>query len=353
MRNTNQHLAGTGDVGELEDRLKSQYKMRYAVCMSSATNGLLGVALALGLRDTEFVTTPYTWGGTLAGWLLLGNRPVFADIESRTLGLDSESVRHRITPATRAILAVDIFGLPSDMAPLRRLADEYGVYYVADAAQSLGARRNGWPASSLADAVVISFAAGKTLDVQEGGAVLTNDSTIYEQLLWHTQHPCRQRRELGLHHDNEFAINSRIHPWAAAAANQRLGAVLRGIEPYREECYKFIELINSTGLTEPIDFPDPKIEPSFSRLTALWAGRPSSDRLCQAVGERLAIVPQPVRLLYRQPSFVAQYSPLLRGKPGCPEAERQARGRFAIVRNRAAIRLTAKANATDSAVVCG
>src|SRR5947209_1865523 len=90
------HLSGTGAVRELEVRLKRLYEMRHCLCVSSATIGLVGVALALDLRGADFITTPYTWGGTLAGWLLLGNRPVFADIEPRTLGLDAESMRHRI-----------------------------------------------------------------------------------------------------------------------------------------------------------------------------------------------------------------------------------------------------------------
>ena len=71
MGRMNEHLAGTGVVRELKNRLKPLYVMRYAVCVFSATMGLFGVGLALDLRDTEFVTTPDIWGGTLAGWLLL------------------------------------------------------------------------------------------------------------------------------------------------------------------------------------------------------------------------------------------------------------------------------------------
>jgi perosamine synthetase len=330
MRCMNEHLAGQGAVRELEDRLKQLYGMRYAVCMSSATMGLLGVALALDLRDAEFVTTPYTWGGTLAGWLLLGNRPIFCDIEPRTLGLDPDSVRDRITSNTRAILGVDLFGLPSNTSALRRLADDYGLYYIADAAQSFGARRDGLPASSLADALVVSFTAGKTLDVQEGGAVITNNSAIYERLLWHTQHPQRQRLELGLHCDNEFALNSRIHPWAAEAANQKFDAALEALELRRRDCYRMIASMNKIGLTKEISLPDAEIEPSFFRLTAQWAGRPVPAQLRRALSEPIDIVPSPVRLLYRQPAFLAHCKSASRGKPWCPEAERQARERFGV-----------------------
>jgi perosamine synthetase len=144
-------LVGSGAVAELEAKLRQHHGMRYALCVSSATSGLLAVALALNLRCAEFITTPYTYGASLAGWLILGNRPVFADIDAQTLTLAPEAVPRCTTPRTKAILAVDIFGNPADMHALRRVADEHGLWYVADAAQSLGARRDGLPASSLAE----------------------------------------------------------------------------------------------------------------------------------------------------------------------------------------------------------
>src|SRR5690349_6812046 len=71
------HLYGTGAVANLEDKLRRHYGMRHALCVSNATSGLLGVAMALDLRGAEFITTPYTFGASLAGWLLVGNRPRF------------------------------------------------------------------------------------------------------------------------------------------------------------------------------------------------------------------------------------------------------------------------------------
>ena len=331
---SDRHLAGTGEVRAFEDRLKCHFGMPYALCVSNATVGLLGVALALDLYGADFVTTPYTWGGTLAGWLILGNRPVFADIEPHTLGIDADSARHCITPSTRALLSVDVFGLPSDMVAQRRLADDYGLVYVADAAQSLGARRDGLAASSLADVLVVSFTTGKTLDIGEGGAVLTRRAEIYEKLLWHTQHPRRQRRELGLHRDNEFALNARIHPWAAAEANARFDDAMEAVEARRERCYQVIKKLNAIDLTERIMLPDGIVEPAFCKLTALWNGRPQPTLLARALDGTVDIVPAPVRLLYRQSAFLTQYAARWITRPKCPEAERQARARFELVLNR-------------------
>ncbi|MEM2001033.1 MAG: DegT/DnrJ/EryC1/StrS family aminotransferase [Candidatus Methanomethylicaceae archaeon] len=327
------HLNGTGAVAELEDRLRRFYGMRYALCVSNATIGLLAIALALNLKRSEFVTTPYTYGASLAGWLLLENKPIFADIDSRTLTLHPESVRERITPRTKAILAVDIFGNPSDTVALRKLADEFNLWYIADAAQSLGAFRDDLPASALADALVVSFTVGKTIFAGEGGAILTNHMDLYEKLIWYTQHPHRQNRELGLHLDNEFALNGRIHPLAALWANALFDASLENLKRHRANCFDIIDALNETGLTQPIDFKKQGIKPSFFRLTAAWKNKPKEMFLLRELKRRgftLELEPPPVRLIYRQPAFVAQYGSMLNGVPRCPEAERQARVRFCL-----------------------
>ena len=327
------HLAGTGNVAELERKLREYYGMSHALCVSSATTGLLAIALALQVRNHDFLTTPYTYGASLAGWLLLGNRPVFADINSDELGLDPIQARRRITARTRAILAVDIFGTPCDMVGLRRLADEHGLWYIADAAQSFGACRDDLPASSLADALVVSFTTGKTLAAGEGGAVLTNRSDIYEKLVWWTQHPQRQRRDLGLDLDNEFALNGRIHPTAAMCANRMFAASLEQLQIRQRDCFAILDALNETGLTQPACFDRRQIQPSFFRLTAAWKSASRGDELCRHLrrqGWHADLTPAPVRLIYQQTAFLAQYGHRMLTVPRCPHAERQAGRRFVV-----------------------
>jgi len=329
------HLSGQGDVAELERKLARFYGVRYAILVANATLGLLAVAIALGLRRAEFVTTPWTYGASLSGWLLLENRPVFADVDPMTLTLDPEAVRTTITSSTRAILAVDTYGVPCDSEALRALADEYGLWYVADGAQSFGATRSGLPASALADAIVISFTVGKTLFAGEGGAILTNNPELYEKLLWYTQHPSRQSRELGLSLTNEFAINARIHPAAAVWANMCFEEALQKLRVHQAECFRLIRIMNSTGLTEPIDFESRGIVPTFFRLTAAWKGHPAPAKLARALNEgggagQVRILSRPAVPIYRHPAFVAQYG---RRRPTrCKEAERQAAKRFLVLR---------------------
>ncbi|HAB17539.1 MAG TPA: DegT/DnrJ/EryC1/StrS family aminotransferase, partial [Pyrinomonadaceae bacterium] len=100
------HFMGVGAVSELESRLAGFYGVKHAICMASATSALFSLALALDLRGADFITSPLNFGGSITPWLLLGNRPIFADVDRVTLTLDPSNVEeHLVTRKTRAILA--------------------------------------------------------------------------------------------------------------------------------------------------------------------------------------------------------------------------------------------------------
>jgi perosamine synthetase len=323
-------LLGTGAVASLEEKLERHYDMKYALCVSNATVGLWALAQALNLGETQFVTTPYTYGASVAGFLQLGCQPIFADIDAHTLTIDPEAVRQVITPDTKTILAVDIFGVPCDAIALKSLADEYGLWYIADAAQSLGAYRDGLPASSLADALVVSFTFGKSVFAGEGGAILTNNDEIYQKLLWHTQHPMRQRRELGLDLDNELAINCRIHPLAAVWADAIFEEALAAIIEHRARSFALIDALNEIGLTETISFQAQNILPSFFRTTGAWKGQSKKDELLQALAEsNFHVWTEPcfIQLIDLQISISQQFQNF-RSSELCLEAKNQSQRRI-------------------------
>ncbi len=303
------HLSGSGAVAALEAKLCAWSGKSYALCVANATIGLWAIARALDLVGAEFVTTPYTYGASLAGWLLLQNRPVFAGVDADTLTLDPGAVRRAITPQTRAILAVDILGNPCDSAALRAIAADYGLWYIADGAQSLGALRGGRPASDAADAIVVSFTVGKSVWAGEGGAILTDNAELYQKLVWWTQHPDRQRRDLGLGLVNEFGLNARMHPLAAVVANVTFGAALQRLQGYQAWCFEVIDRLNESGLTQPIRFQELGIVPSFFRLAAAWRGEPQGERLRVYLAERggVRLESLPFSRIDRQPAFIAQY----------------------------------------------
>lgn len=328
------HLCGTGPIAELEEKLCQHYGKRHALCITNATSGLLALALALGLEEETFVTTPLTYGATLSGWLLRGNRPVFADVDLQTLTLDPEAVEQKVGPETKAILSVDLFGVPADDRALRRVADEHGLWYIADAAQSLGAEREGKPASARADALVVSFTAGKTLFAGEGAAIITDRTDLYEKLVWHTQHPHRQKRDLRLSLSNEFSLNMRMHPLAAAWANAAWDEALKRLRGLQARCFDLIGALNETGLVEEMPFEEQGIIPSFFRVSAAWSNRVREERAGEeallealaAVGIEARIEPATLQPLYQQPAYRTQYEDT--GVERCVVAEQQAECRF-------------------------
>lgn len=326
-------LTGLGAVAQLEAKLRAATGMAYALCVGSATLGLLTVVRALGLTRGEVVTTPYTYGATPAGMLLLGMRPVFADVDPRTLTLDPAAARRAIGPRGRAILSADIHGVPADDAALRELADEHGLWYIADAAQSLGAYRDGRHASTRAHAAVVSFTVGKSVFAGEGGAILTDDRALYERCLWESQHPERQARELGMELVNQYGIGTRIHPVAAIWANATFDAALARLAAYQQRCLAVVAALNEIGMTEPVPFAWEGIRPAFHRLTAAWAGPPRPDALLAALRARglpVTLGPATVRVLYRDPAFRAPFRGRYRIPERCRLAERQAGARFCL-----------------------
>lgn len=325
-------LLGTGAVASLEEKLEQHYGVKYALCVSNATVGLWAIAQSLDLSGTEFVTTPYTYGASLAGFLQLNCHPIFADIDPHTLTLDPDAIRQVITPQTKAILAVDIFGIPCDSLALRALADEYGIWYIADAAQSLGAYRSGLPASSLADVLVVSFTFGKSVFAGEGGAILTDNIEIYQKLLWWTQHPMRQKRELSLNLDNEFAINCRIHPLSAVWADAIFIESLDAVNENRSKSFAIIDALNSFGLTEPIDFHEQGISPSFFRLSTAWKKNDrSSDLIRYFINEKISVrIEQSfLELIYSHLSITEKFV-FHKNYFLCPHAENQVKKRIFI-----------------------
>jgi perosamine synthetase len=327
------HCGGSSDaISELESKLRLHYGMRYALCVSNATAALYVLGLALELKNCEFVTTPFTYGATIAGMLALGNRPQFADIDPLCMTLDPVAAERAITNKTKAIVSVDIFGIPSDGDALRQIADRRGLWLISDSSQSFGAIRNGSPAGAAADALVVSFTAGKTLFAGEGGAIVTNNLELYQRLVYWSQHPLRQRRELGLLIDNEFAFNARISPLSAVWANAMFDVALRKLRLHQQQCREIIHCLNESDLTETIDFESKGIRPTFFRLAARWKAGAKPTRLRRFLKHHnlnVTVEPLPIRLLYKQPYMRLQRSQS--AKPiRCIHAERQILKGFAV-----------------------
>ncbi len=161
-------------VAEFEQAVADFVGVREAVAVSSGTAALHAAMFALGIdAGDEVIVPPLTFAATVNAVVFQGGIPVFADIDPDTLLLDPKEVEKKISPRTRAIIAVDYAGQPCDYPALSAIARRHGLALVADACHSLGARYGDQPVGSLADLTVFSFHPAKHITTGEGGMVAT------------------------------------------------------------------------------------------------------------------------------------------------------------------------------------
>ncbi len=170
-------------VKELEGRLCALCDVNYASAVANGTAALHAACYAAGIGPgDEVITTPMTFAASANCVLYCGGTPVFADIDPTTYNISPAAIREKITSRTKAIIAVDFTGQAADLAPIRKLCDEYGLVLIEDAAHSIGTKYNGIPVGSVADITTLSFHPVKTITGGEGGAVLTNSHTYYRRV---------------------------------------------------------------------------------------------------------------------------------------------------------------------------
>lgn len=240
------HWAGNGAIAKLEDKLRSHYRAKHVLCVDSATNGLMYLLLAAGLKRSEIITTPLSYGGTIAGALSLECKFHFADIDI-SLNINPDSVREILKESKKikAVIAVDFAGNPHDVRAMHQVCDAKGIWHFVDAAQSLGASYDS-DAVQFCDAMVVSFGSGKTIFAGgKGGAIVTNNTELYDQLVSICQHPHRQERDLGIGLSHEFALNGGIHPLSAITACEMFEKGLTMIEEKRKVMTAISDILSS------------------------------------------------------------------------------------------------------------
>ncbi len=163
-------------VAEFESRFAALLGARHAIGTTSCTGALHMSLLALGIGSgDEVITTPMTFMGTATAIMSAGARPVFVDVEPDTGNLDVSQIEKALTPKTKAILPVHLYGQMCDMRSLRDIANQHGLRVVEDAAHCIEGARDGIRPGQLGDTACFSFYATKNLTCGEGGAVVTND----------------------------------------------------------------------------------------------------------------------------------------------------------------------------------
>lgn len=249
---------------KLESEIAQLCGCKYGIGVANGTDALhLALwALDIGPGD-EVITSPFTFAATVEAIMLRGAIPVFADVDGRTFNLDPSKVEHLITPKTKALLPIHLYGQPADMDPLIALSDRYALKIIEDNAQAIGATYKGRPTGSLGDIACISFYPTKNLGaVGDAGMIVTNDATIAERLRAIRAHGMRKR----YFHD-ELGVNSRLDEIQAAALLTKLKYLKEWNRKRRDIAALYSSLLSSwAGITTPVDLFAGKNSNEFSHV---------------------------------------------------------------------------------------
>ncbi|MGC8997998.1 MAG: DegT/DnrJ/EryC1/StrS family aminotransferase [Candidatus Bathyarchaeia archaeon] len=170
-------------VRRFEEDFARFVEAKHAIAVNSGTAALHMALAAVDVKQGDEVVLPsFTFVATAETVVLAGAKPVFVDIDPETYNISPEAVKKALTKRTRAIVAVDLYGTPADLKPIREIADEHGLKVIEDAAQAHGATYNGKPVGAYADAACWSFYASKNMTTGEGGMITTNDDDVAEKL---------------------------------------------------------------------------------------------------------------------------------------------------------------------------
>lgn len=229
---------GGAEVRAFEKEWAAKFGVKYAVAMNSATSGLIAAVGALGIEPgDEVIVSPYTMCASASAPLFYGAIPVFVDVEPEYFCLDPKSVEAAITPRTKAIVVVDIFGLPHDADALRAVAKKHNIPVIEDAAQAPGALYNGRFAGTLSDIGVYSLNYHKHIHTGEGGMVVTNDEELAERLRLIRNHAEGVVGEKGTQNlVNMVGFNFRLTEIQAAIGREQLKKLDRLIKERQKNC---------------------------------------------------------------------------------------------------------------------
>jgi len=194
------------ETEELERNMASYCGTKYAVGVNSGTDALFLSLLALGISNgDEVITTPFTFFATVEAIVNAGAKPVFVDIDRGTYNIDPKKIGEKITNRTKAIMPVHLYGQCAEMEIISKIAKERKLKVIEDAAQAIGAERNGKKSGSLGDIGAFSFYPGKNLGCfGDGGIITTNEKDLYDRLKLLRNHGSSPKNK----YDNELTKES-------------------------------------------------------------------------------------------------------------------------------------------------
>ncbi|WP_447979518.1 DegT/DnrJ/EryC1/StrS family aminotransferase [Candidatus Nitrospira bockiana] len=239
-------------VSELERSLAEYTGSRHAIGVASGSDALLLSLMALGVgHGDEVITVPFTFFATAGAISRLGAKPVFVDIEPTTFNIDPAQVERSMSPRTKAIIPVHLFGQCADMEALGDIARRRGVPIIEDACQAIGAARHGKRAGTMGATGCFSFFPSKNLGgFGDGGLITTNDDGLNDRLGMLRVHGSKVRYVHEL-----VGINSRLDALQAAVLQVKLKHLDHWAEGRRRNAARYGQLFREAGLLDRVTLP--------------------------------------------------------------------------------------------------
>lgn len=240
------------DVQQLEKTLATLSGTQHAVGCASGSDALLLALMALDVGEGDEVIVPsFTFFATASAVWRLNAKPVFVDIDPHTFNIDPAAIEEAITPATRAIIPVHLFGQCADMDAITKIAQRHSLWVIEDAAQAIGAKHRGRPAGSLGVVSCLSFYPTKNLGgFGDGGMLTTSDAPLAERLRLFAGHGMNPR-----YYHKVVGINSRLDTLQAAALNVKLSRLAQWTQQRTAHARRYDQLLRSAGLDSSIILP--------------------------------------------------------------------------------------------------
>jgi dTDP-4-amino-4,6-dideoxygalactose transaminase len=276
-----------GKVYQVEREIADYCGVRYAVAVNSGTSALLTALCGLGVGPGDEVIVPgYTFIASLSSIIYARAIPVLAEVD-RTFNLDPADVRMKVTPRTKAIMAVHMMGNPARLEELKALADEHGLLLIEDCAQAFGATYRGRPVGSVGHAGAFSFNVYKTITSGDGGMVVTDVEEVYRRCFaFHDQghSPLRTGVEIG---QRPFVgLDFRFTELQAAVLIPQLRKLPRILSHLRTNKRHFKELIAGLPGLEFRQLPDPEGD-CATMLTVILPTEEVARRIAKDLGTKV------------------------------------------------------------------
>jgi dTDP-4-amino-4,6-dideoxygalactose transaminase len=248
---TGQYILGE-EVAAFETEFASYVGAQHGVALNSGTSALHLALLAAGVgRGDEVITVPFTFVATVAAICYTGAQPVFVDIDPKSFTMDTTQLEAAITPRTKAILPVHIYGQSADMDPILAIARKHGLIVIEDAAQAHGAEYKGKRVGSLGSLGCFSFYPGKNLGAYgEGGMVVTNDAQHAEKMRM-----LRDGGQARKYHHVLRGYNYRMEGLQGAILRVKLRHLDAWTEGRRSRAVEYDRCLKNADVVRPVEMP--------------------------------------------------------------------------------------------------